>query len=272
MVSSAPHLIERALPRHAPRVLIPACNRPLGQHPFHMVGRKYVEAVRLAGCLPVIVPAAHPDELPAWLDLADGVLLTGSPSNVHPDHFDEAVHDPTLPLDPMRDRWTLPLIREALARGLPLLGICRGFQETNVALGGTLHQAVHEQQGLADHRAPADDEPVETQYGLAHSVSLKPGGVLASLLPASEVRVNSLHGQGVKRLAPGLRVEATAPDGLVEAFSVADGPGFSLCVQWHPEWQAADNPVSMAILTAFGDACRAWQCVHHPAEAQAGTR
>lgn len=252
------------LPRHAPRVLIPACNRVLGQHPFHVVGRKYVEAVRLAGCLPVIVPAAHPDELANWLDLADGVLLTGSPSNVHPRHFDQAVHDPSLPLDPVRDHWTLPLIRMAVARGLPLLGICRGFQETNVALGGSLHQAVHEQTGLADHRAPPDEAPVAEQYGLAHPVSLHPGGLLASLLGPTDVQVNSLHGQGVDRLAPGLRVEATAPDGLVEAFSVADAPGFSLCVQWHPEWQAADNPVSMAILGAFGAACQAWQRTHHP--------
>lgn len=251
------------LPRHAPRVLIPSCNRMLGQHPFHMVGQKYVQAVRLAGCVPVVVPAAHPDELETWLDLADGILLTGSQSNVHPSHFDAEVRDPTLPLDPVRDRWTLPLIRLAVARGLPLLAICRGFQEANVALGGSLHQAVHEQAGLKDHRAPSDKKPVEVQYGLAHPVNVQPDGLLAQLLQAPQVQVNSLHGQGIDRLAPGLRIEATAPDGLVEAFTVDTSPGFALCVQWHPEWQAASNPVSMAILGAFGQACAAWRQQHH---------
>ncbi len=245
------------LPRNAPRVLLTACNRMRGPHPFHMVGRKYVEAVRLAGCLPVIVPAAHPDELLDWLDLADGVVLTGSPSNVHPGHFGQDVRDPGLPLDPLRDQWTLPLIHLALARGLPLLGICRGFQEINAAMGGSLHQAVHEQPGMADHRGPSEDFPVETQYGPGHPVRLAPGGLLATVLQAEQVMVNSLHGQGVDRLAPGARIEATAPDGLVEAFTFPDQPGFNLAVQWHPEWQAAHNPVSMALLRAFGAACHA---------------
>lgn len=251
------------LPRHAPRVLLPACNRMRGPHPFHMVGRKYVEAVRLAGCLPVIVPAAHPDELWDWLDLADGVLLTGSPSNVHPGHFGQAVQDPSLPLDPLRDQWTLPLIRLALARGLPLLGICRGFQEVNAAMGGSLHQAVHEQPGLADHRGPSEAQPLDEQYGPLHPVHLPAGGLLAKVLQAEQVMVNSLHGQGVDRLAPGARIEATAPDGLVEAFSFPERPGFNLAVQWHPEWRAADNPVSMAMFRAFGAACRAWHAQAH---------
>jgi putative glutamine amidotransferase len=127
-----------------PLVLVPACNRQLGDHPFHIAGQKYVDAVRLAGCTPLIVPTAEADEIPGLLALADGVLLTGSPSNVHPSHFGEDVHDPSLPLDPARDAWTLPLIRQALALGLPLFAICRGTQETNVALGGSLHQAVQE--------------------------------------------------------------------------------------------------------------------------------
>jgi len=252
------------LPPNAPRVLIPACNKMYGRHPFHMVGQKYVEAVRLAGALPVVVPFAYPEELDNWLALADGILLTGSQSNVHPSHFDQDVHNPELPLDPTRDQWTLPLIRRAVDMGLPLLGICRGFQETNVALGGSLHQAVHEQPGLNDHRARSDEFPVDVQYGLAHPVTVQPGGQLASLLGAGEVQVNSLHGQGVNRLADGLRVEATAHDGLVEAFSVTKGDGFALCVQWHPEWQAANNPVSMAILRAFGAACQAWRDMHRP--------
>lgn len=249
---------DSSMPRK-PVVLVPACNRQLGEHPFHIAGKKYLDAVRLAGALPLIVPSAEADELDALLDLADGVLLTGSPSNVHPGHFGEPVHNPELPLDPARDDWTLPLIRRALERGVPLFGICRGTQETNVALGGSLHQAVHEIDGHVDHRAP-DGQPAAVQYGPAHAVTVQPGGVLAELLGAgSSFPVNSVHGQAVNRLAEGLRVEARAPDGLVEAFSVARAPGFSLCVQWHPEWQAAANPQSVTMLQAFGDACRRYQ-------------
>ena len=235
----------------------------LGPHPFHIAGKKYLDAVRLAGALPLIVPSAEPDELDHLLDLADGVLLTGSPSNVHPGHFGEAVHDPSLPLDALRDAWTLPLIPKVIARGLPLLAICRGFQETNVALGGSLYQAVQEVPGLNDHRDRGSD-PVEVQYGPAHPVRVQPGGLLARVLGANELQVNSLHGQGIHRLADGLRIEALAPDGLVEAFSVAQGPGFTLAVHWHPEWQAADNPVSMAMLRAFGAACQDYRDLHRP--------
>lgn len=248
------------LPRK-PVVLVPACNKPLGDHPFHVAGKKYVDAVRLAGCTPLIVPTALPEEIGPLLDLADGVLLTGSKSNVHPSHFDEAVHDPSLPLDPDRDAWTLPLIRETVARGMPLFGICRGAQEANVAFGGSLHQAVQDSTGpqgpYADHRAP--EGTVDEQYGPAHPVDVVPGGRLAEILNLARFDVNSLHGQAVKSLAPGLRVEARAPDGLVEAFSVAEAKGFNLCLQWHPEWQAAGNPVSMALLQAFGAACRSWR-------------
>lgn len=247
--------------RRKPIVLVPACNRMLGEHPFHVAGKKYVDAIRLAGCQPLIVPSAGVDELDALLDLADGVLLTGSQSNVHPRHFAEEVHDPALPLDADRDAWTLPLIPRVLARGMPLFAICRGFQEANVALGGSLHQAVQEVPQRADHRAPKDAPP-EVQYGLAHDVIVQPGGVLASVLRKPRVRVNSVHGQGVNRLGDGLRVEAVAPDGLVEAFSVADARGFSLGVQWHPEWQAASNPVSLRLFRAFGAACEAYRDRH----------
>lgn len=241
-----------------PVVLVPACNKMLGHHPFHVAGQKYIDAVRLAGCLPLVVPAASPHEVDELLDLADGVFLTGSASNVHPSHFGEAVHDPSLPLDPVRDDWTLPLIRQTLARHMPLFGICRGFQETNVALGGSLHQAVQEQPGKHDHRAREHD-PVHVQYGLAHPVHVETGGVLESVLGPGEFRVNSVHGQGVNRLAEGLRVEATAPDGLIEAFSDPRSRNFNLCVQWHPEWQAHDNPVSRKLLEAFGRACMAYR-------------
>ncbi|HSQ71057.1 MAG TPA: gamma-glutamyl-gamma-aminobutyrate hydrolase family protein [Rubrivivax sp.] len=242
----------------APVVLVPACNRWLGDHPFHIAGRKYVDAVRLAGALPLVVPRLELHEIDDALDLAHGVLLTGSPSNVHPSAFGEEVHDPSLPLDPERDAWTLPLITRALASGVPIFGICRGTQEVNVALGGTLHQAVQEVPGLADHRE-SDAASIDEQYGPAHEVEVVPGGVLEAVVGLPRFEVNSLHGQGVRTLAAGLRVEAVAPDGLVEAFSKPDTPGFNLCVQWHPEWRAADNPVSMRLLQAFGAAVRQYR-------------
>jgi putative glutamine amidotransferase len=241
-----------------PVVLVPACNRQLGHHPFHIASKKYVDFVRLAGCLPLVVPNAQDSEVETLLALADGVLLTGSPSNVHPSHFDEGLHNPDLPLDVERDRWTLPFIRQVLARGIPLLAICRGTQETNVALGGSLHQAVHEVPGYADHRA-APDGSAEVQYGPAHEVEVMPGGVLARILDRTRFEVNSVHGQGVNRLARDLHVEARAPDGLIEAFSIPQAAGFNLCVQWHPEWQASGNPVSVQLAQAFGQACRAYR-------------
>lgn len=251
-----------ALMKRPPVVLLPACNRLLGQHPFHIAGRKYVDAVRLAGCLPLVVPGTDPAGIDAVLDLADGVLLTGSPSNVHPGHFGEDVFDAALPLDAERDGWTLPLIPRVLERGIPLFAICRGLQETNVALGGSLHQAVHAVEGRRDHRG-GDAADAALQYGPAHPVDVRQGGVLDGILraagdrePSRRIVVNSVHGQGVNRLAAGLQVEATAPDGQIEAFSVPAAAGFNLCLQWHPEWRAADNPLSRRLFGAFGDACR----------------
>ncbi len=241
-----------------PFVLVPACNRMVGDHPFHIAGKKYLDAVRLAGCQGFIVPSLEANDFDDVLDAADGVFLTGSPSNVHPRHFGETVYDAALPLDVMRDDWTLPLIPKILARGIPLFAICRGFQETNVALGGSLYQAVQDVPGRNDHRA-AKGAPAEVQYGLAHPVDIVRGGRLEAILGTGSVQVNSVHGQGVNRLAEGLRVEALAPDGLVEAFSVSAATGFNLCLQWHPEWQAASNPVSMKLLKAFGAACAAFR-------------
>ena len=250
-----------------PFVLVPACNRMVGDHPFHIAGKKYADAVRLAGCQPFIVPSLEPEEIDEMLESADGVFLTGSPSNVHPQHFGEPVRDSELPLDVMRDNWTLPLIPKALARGIPLFAICRGFQETNVAFGGSLHQAVQDLPGKQDHRG-AKGAPAEVQYGLAHPIHIEPGGRLAAIVGNAPIEVNSVHGQGVNRLADGLRVEARAPDGLVEAFSVDKAKGFNLCVQWHPEWQAASNPVSMKLLKAFGDACMAYRERRHARQSE----
>ncbi len=245
--------------KRKPIVLVPACHRRVEEHISHTVGKKYTDAIRLAGCTPLLFTTIEgPDELSALLDLADGVLLTGSPSNVHPSHFGEAVHDTSLPLDPDRDAATLALIPQAIARGIPLMAICRGFQEVNVALGGSLFQAVHEIDGQLDHRG-ADEGTLDVVYGPAHSVGLEPGGLLSRLLNREAIEVNSVHGQGVRRLASGLRVEARAPDGLIEAFSLGIGAtpssGFLLGVQWHPEWEAHLNPVSTQLFEAFGRAC-----------------
>lgn len=237
-------------------MLVPACNRLLGDHPFHVAGKKYIDAVRLAGCQPLIVPDALVSQLDALLDLADGILLTGSKSNVDPAHFGQVVADPMLPLDTVRDDWVLPLIPRAIERGIPLLAICRGVQEMNVAFGGSLQQAVHTAPNFADHRAPDHPAPA-VQYATAHAVDLHPGGLLERLLDTSTAQVNSLHGQGIDRLAEGLVVEARAPDGLIEAVSVEHARSFALGVQWHPEWHATNNPVSMRLLAAFGEACEA---------------
>ncbi len=236
---------------HSPIVIVPACTRQLGSHPYHIMQMKYVEAVlSAAGCMPLVLPAfAARTDWEAVLAVADGVMLTGSPSNVHPSHFAEDVHNPALPLDPARDQTTLPLIRKALQRGIPLFAICRGFQEINVALGGSLHQAVQEVKGLNDHREPEGE--LDVQYGPSHAVSITPGRRLAAILgQAGSVMVNSLHGQGINRLAAGLCVEARAEDGLVEAYSVEHVPGFALAVQWHPEWKAHENPQSQTFFVA----------------------
>jgi putative glutamine amidotransferase len=243
--------------RHA-IVIVPACINLIGAQPHHTVQAKYLDAVVVgAQCMPLVLPAfGAATDFDAVLALADGIMLTGSPSNVAPGLYGQQVHDPALPQDPARDATTMPLILAALERGIPLLAVCRGFQEMNVALGGTLHQAVHEVDGMQDHRETKGDT-LEQQYGPAHRVALTPGGRMAQLLEGKqELMVNSLHGQGIDQLAPGLSVEARADDGLIEAYTVRSAAAFTLAVQWHPEWQVADNAASMALFHAFGEACR----------------
>jgi putative glutamine amidotransferase len=236
-------------------------------HPVHSVGDKYLDAVTAgADALAFIIPAlidrpggAFTDvaDVDQVLDRLDGLFLTGATSNVNPAHYGATLADPQSPADPARDHVSLAMARGAIRRGMPVLGVCRGFQEINVALGGTLHQEVHNTPGLQDHRENSGD-PLEVQYGPAHAVALAPGGVLNRLAGALSVDVNSLHGQGVDRLAPGLVVEATAPDGLIEAYR-GEGSGFLLAVQWHPEWQFRANPLSVGIFRSFGEAARAWR-------------
>ena len=244
-----------------PIVLVPACVNQIGAHPYHTAQLKYVAAVADgAGCAPLIIPAlGDATDIEALLAVADGVMLTGSPSNVHAGLYGEELLDPSLPLDPARDATTLPLIRAAIQRGIPLLSICRGFQEVNVALGGTLHQAVHEVAGMADHREQKG-QTLEEQYAASHRVLLEAGGSMARILGGvSEIMVNSLHGQGINRLAPSLAVEARADDGLVEAYRVKDAIGFTLAVQWHPEWRLSENSDSIKLFSAFGEACSKYQ-------------
>ncbi len=243
--------------RSRPIIGVPACRRMLDPHPFHMVGEKYLQALVVgAEALPMVIPSlADGMDVDAVLDPVDGILLTGSPSNVEPQHYDGEVSKPGTLHDPHRDALTLPLARRALETGVPLLAVCRGFQELNVVLGGTLHQNVAEVEGYHDHRESPDD-PLDVQYGPSHPVTLIEGGFLNRTLGESTMMVNSLHSQGVRKLAAGVSVEAIADDGLVEAYRVDDVPGFALAVQWHPEWKAAENEFSMKIFKAFGDACR----------------
>jgi len=240
-----------------PVVLIPADVKVIGEHPFHVAGQKYLLAVAQgANALPLVLPALSEQlDLEVLLSMADGLLLTGAVSNVHPSHFGEEVHNPELPLDPARDALTLKLIKAAIKSKVPLLAICRGFQELNVAYGGSLHQAVQEVAGMADHREPKN-QSIEQQYAPTHSVTLVKNGYLADLLKTDQIMVNSLHGQGVNKLGQGLVAEAYAPDGLIESIRVADAETFALGVQWHPEWLVLENPAYLSIFSAFGDACR----------------
>ncbi|HYE32840.1 MAG TPA: gamma-glutamyl-gamma-aminobutyrate hydrolase family protein, partial [Methylomirabilota bacterium] len=212
---------------------------------------------RSAGVLPVMLPAMAPDyPTDDLLERVDGLFLTGSLSNVEPHHYGGPVIDPSLPHDPARDATTLRLIPAAIERRIPALAICRGFQEVNVALGGSLLQKVHETAGYHDHREDTTAD-LDIQYGPAHLVRLSAGGVLRDIAGADEVRVNSLHGQGIARLGDGLIAEAVAPDGLVEAVRLERSETFLLAVQWHPEWRSTENPFYDGIFKAFAAACRA---------------
>jgi putative glutamine amidotransferase len=229
-----------------------------GKHPFHMVGEKYIDAVREgSNALPLLIPVLE-TPLPAEeiLDAVDGLLFTGSPSNVAPGLYGGPVPREGVLQDEHRDSTAIPLLSAAIAMGKPTLCICRGFQELNVALGGTLHQHIQEVPGRRDHREDPN-APLDVQYGPAHEVTVEPGGMLAGIVRERTFTVNSLHSQGIDRLAPPLRAEAVAPDGQIEAVSMPGAKGFLFGVQWHPEWKWAQNPVSRAIYAAFGDALRA---------------
>ncbi|WP_179405567.1 gamma-glutamyl-gamma-aminobutyrate hydrolase family protein [Burkholderia guangdongensis] len=254
-----------------PLVGVTADLTQIGAHASHTVGDKYVAAiVDGSNALAMVLPALGERQAAAdVLDAVDGLLFTGSYSNVEPRHYGGEPSQPGTKHDAARDATTLPLLRAAIDAGVPVLAVCRGFQELNVVCGGTLHQRVHETPGFDDHRED-DDASLETQYGPAHAVRLTPGGVLHRLAGGKdEVRVNSLHKQGIATLGAGLAIEAVAPDGLVEAVSVIGARAFALAVQWHPEWRQAQDPLSNAIFRAFGDACRARRQAREQAAAHA---
>lgn len=240
-----------------PLIGVVACNSQIGLHPFSIVGEKYLlSVVDGAGGWPLVLPslgAKQPIEL--LLSSLDGLLFTGSPSNIEPHHYQGVASDGATHHDANRDASTLPLIKAAVAAGVPVFGLCRGFQEMNVAFGGSLHQKLHEVGGFIEHREDKT-AAVDVQYGPAHSIKIATDGLLFKAWGKTQAQVNSVHTQGVDRLGDGLKAEAFAPDGLIEAFSVTDAKAFALGVQWHPEWKVTENPFYLSIFKLFGDACR----------------
>ena len=229
------------------------------EYPAHMAGRMNCEAVHeVSGALPMIVPSC-----PSLVDLADlmeacdGFLFTGGRPNVHPEEYGEAETEAHGAFDRARDRLTLPLIRACVERGLPILGVCRGFQEVNVAMGGTLYPEIRDLPGRMNHRMPPDGT-LEEKFELRHTVTFTEGGPFHKLLGHQEVMTNTLHGQGIKDAGDRVVIDGFAPDGTPEAIYIKDAPGFSMSVQWHPEYQAGQDPVSRPLFEAFGEAVRAW--------------
>lgn len=220
----------------------------------HAIDAPYVTAVRDGmDAVPLLIPVCDPPLDPAdILAAVDGIMFSGGVANIEPHRYG-AVALAGQRFDPARDATVLPLIRTALAQGVPVFGICRGLQELNVALGGTLHQRVHEVPGRFDHRSD-EAAPMDVQYALAHEVCVSDEGLLSCVLPARRFRVNSVHGQGIDRLADGLRVEALADDGTIEAVSCPAAPAFALAVQWHPEWHWRTCPSARALFAAFAAA------------------
>jgi putative glutamine amidotransferase len=229
------------------------------QYSTHAGGSMNSEAVaEVSGGLPLVIPAdprlVCVDEL---MEVCDGFLFTGGRPNVHPEEYGEPPTEAHGAFDRARDAIALPLIRACVARGQPFLGVCRGFQEVNVAMGGTLYPEIRDLPGRMNHRMPPDGT-IEEKFALRHIVTLTEGGPFHRVLGSVEVMTNTLHGQGIK--APGCRVviDGQAPDGTPEAIYIDDAPGFTLSVQWHPEYRAAQDPVSRPLFEAFGEAARAW--------------
>lgn len=229
------------------------------QYPVHAGGTMTSEAVaEVSGCMPLLIPTdpglVSVDEL---LDTFDGFVLTGGGPNVHPEEYGEEETKAHGEFNRARDAITLPLVRACVERGQPFFGICRGFQEVNVAMGGTLYPEIRDLPGRDNHRMPPDGT-LEEKFELRHCVTMVEGGVFNDVLGSHRVMTNTLHGQGIKTAGARIVVDGYAPDGTPEAIYVRDAPGFTLSVQWHPEWNAGDDPVSRALFVALGDAVRDW--------------
>jgi putative glutamine amidotransferase len=229
------------------------------EYPAHAGGTMNSEAIsHVSGCIPLLVPACPSlVSVAELLDVCDGFLLTGGRPNVHPEEYGEAETPAHGAFDRARDAITLPLVRACVERGQPFLGVCRGFQEVNVAMGGTLYPEIRDLPGRMNHRMPPDGT-LEEKFALRHVVRFTQGGVFHRLMGAPEVMTNTLHGQGVKTPGTRVMIDGHAPDGTPEALYVEGAPGFTLSVQWHPEWRAGDDPVSRPLFEAFGQAARAW--------------
>jgi putative glutamine amidotransferase len=237
--------------------------------PAHVAGTMNASAVAdVAQAMPLIIPAdPHFVSVEELLEVCDGFLLTGGRPNVHPSEYGEAETPAHGAFDRARDGITLPLIRACVTRGQPFLGICRGFQEVAVAMGATLHPEIRELPGRMNHRMPPD-ATLEEQFALRHTVRFTKGGVFHRLMGSEEVMTNTLHGQGILRSSDRIVIDGLAPDGTPEATYVKDAPGFTLAVQWHPEWNAAADPVSRPLFAAFGAAAKSWAEARRPVPAR----
>jgi putative glutamine amidotransferase len=238
-----------------PVVGIPASVRFLEYGmPFHGTAQQYLRAVREdVGATVLTIPGTASDNAIELLDLLDGVLLTGSFSHIHPSTYGEPVVPSDGFYDEARDEVTLPLIRALLERDLPIFGICRGMQEMNVALGGSLSQFLQGEPSK-NHYRPNENRPLAEQFGATHEIHIQPGGVLAGLVPRRDIIANTAHVQCVNRIADGLRVEAVTDDGIVEALSVIGAKSFAVGVQFHPEWNVQGNELYTALFGAFREA------------------
>ena len=240
-----------------PLVAVAADVKLVDGYTWHAGAEAYLNAiVHGVGGIPLVLPSlGDAVDLDEVLARVDAVLLPGSRSNVHPSCYGAPADPRAEPHDPRRDAVTLPLVHAALRHGVPMLCICRGMQELNVALGGTLLSEVQELPGRSDHRAPVSDDQ-SVRFSIRQTVNVAPGGILADVLGPGPIQVNSLHRQAIGRLAEGLSVEATAPDGTIEAVSVKGATSFALGVQWHPEYWVRTDPPSGKLFAAFGKAIR----------------
>jgi putative glutamine amidotransferase len=253
-----------------PLVIVSTDVREWDDYVWHATPEQYLEtALETAGVLPLMLPSfGGRIDLDALLSNVDGVMLTGSRSNVHPTHYGAEAGEKHGPYDEARDGTTLPLARKAIEAGVPLLAICRGVQELNVALGGTLAREIQEREGALDHRAPEIGTQDE-RFAIRQPVTLRPDSSLDQIFGTGSLLVNSLHRQGIDIPAASLKIEAEAPDGTIEAVSVRDAPAFAVGVQWHPEYWAHNDDASARIFRAFGDAVRSHARGRHLAGAAA---